>query len=340
MQKKLIALAAAALCAAGAYAQSSVQLTGLADIYAGSMKMAGDAGRKSVVNSGGMTTSWFGFKGTEDLGGGLKASFNLTSFIQVDTGTQGRFTGDTFFSRDANVSLSGSFGSVLLGRWMAPNFLPSVIGNPLGDSFTFSPLILHKNVPLFNGTGWQATTPSDTGWSNQIVYSTPDIGGFKANLQYQFGEQAGDNGKKNVGANFFYFGGPLTLTGYYERDQISNPGQGTYLGTTEKDWMLAGSYDFKVIKPYLSYGESEADNVPGKAKTIQIGASAPLGGGQLLASWAKTEMTASDLDRKTFTIGYDYNLSKRTDVYAMYMNDKITNQSSGNSFGVGIRHRF
>lgn len=74
MQKKLIALAATALCAAGAYAQSSVQLTGLADIYAGSMKMAGDAGRKSVVNSGGMTTSWFGFKGTEDLGGGLKAS--------------------------------------------------------------------------------------------------------------------------------------------------------------------------------------------------------------------------------------------------------------------------
>ncbi len=341
MNHKLIALATAALCAAGAHAQSSVQVTGLMDVYAGSMKMAGDAKRKSVVDSGGMTTSWFGFKGTEDLGGGLKASFQLTSFIQVDDGTQGRFPKDTFFSRDANVSLSGGFGSVLLGRWMAPNFLPSVIGNPLGDSFEFSPLILHKNVPLFNASNWKATTPSDTGWSNQIVYSTPNIGGFKANLQYQFGEQPGDNGKKNIGANFFYFGGPLTVTGYYERDQISNPAvPNTYLGTTKKDWMLAAAYDFEAVKPYLSYGQTKADNSPDKAKTLQLGASAPLGGGSLLASWAKTELSASNLDRKTFTVGYDYYLSKRTDVYAMFMNDRITSQPTGNSFGVGIRHRF
>ncbi|MDE2413729.1 MAG: porin [Comamonadaceae bacterium] len=340
MPKKLIALAAAALCCAGAYAQSSVQLTGLTDVYVGSMKMAGDAGRKSVVDSGGMTTSWFGFKGTEDLGGGLKANFQITSFIQVDNGTQGRFPNDTFFSRDANVSLSGNFGSVLLGRWMAPNFLPSVVGNPLGDSFKFSPLILHMDVPLFNASGWKATVPSDTGWSNQIAYTTPNIGGFKANLQYQFGELAGNNGKKNVGANFFYFGGPLLLTGFYERAQISNPGQGAYLGTTKKDWMLAAAYDFKVVKPYLSYGQAKADNNPSKGKTLQIGASAPVAGGSLLASWVKTEMTVSNLDRKTFTLGYDYYLSKRTDVYAMLMNDRITNQSTGNSLGLGIRHRF
>ncbi len=189
MKKTLIALGTALVCGAAAHAQSSVTLTGLSDLYVGSMKMAGDASRRSVVNSGGMTTSWFGFKGTEDLGGGLKANFQLTSFLQTDTGTQGRFTGDTFFSRDANVSLSGDFGSVLLGRWMAPNFLPSVIGNPFGDSFTFSPLILHKDVPLFNGSGWRAMTPADTGWSNQIAYTTPTFNGLSANIQYQFGEQ-------------------------------------------------------------------------------------------------------------------------------------------------------
>ena len=308
MKKNLIALGAALLCAAGAHAQSSVQLTGLVDVFAGSMKMAGDASSKSVVDSGGLTTSWFGMKGTEDLGGGLKAHFNLTSFIKVDTGTQGRFTGDTFFSRDANVSLSGGFGSVLLGRWMAPNFLPSVVGNPLGDSFTFSPLILHKDVPLFNGTGWRSMTPADTGWSNQIVYSTPDIGGFKANLQYQFGEQAGKSGKNNVGVNFFYFGGPLTLTGFYENADINNP-VNTLLANNQKYWMLLGAY-------------------------------APLGNGKLLAEWVKTEWSTPDVSRKTFTLGYDYNLSKRTDVYAMYMNDKITSQTNGNSYGVGIRHRF
>ena len=342
MHKKLVTLGAAMLCAAGVHAQSSVQVTGLVDMYAGSMKMAGDASRQSVVNSGGLTTSWFGFTGTEDLGGGLKASFVLTSFLRADTGAQGRFANDPLFSRDANVSISGDFGAVMLGRGKAPNFLPSVVGNPLGDSFTFSPLILHMDVPLFNGTGWTATTPSDTGWSNQIVYSTPKFGGFQANFQYQFGEQPGDNGKKNLGANFFYTGGPLTLTGFYERDQISNPAvPNTYLGTTKKDWMLLGAYDFGVVKPFLSYGQVKADNTANKGKTLQLGASIPTGpSGKVLVEWVRTEMTLSDTKRTTATLGYDHSLSKRTDFYAMYMNDRITSRSTGDSFGVGIRHRF
>ncbi len=342
MKKTLIALGAALVCGTAAHAQSSVTITGLSDLYVGSMKMAGDASRRSVVNSGGMTTSWFGFKGTEDLGGGLKANFQLTSFLQNDTGTQGRFQGDTFFSRDANVSLSGGFGSVLLGRWMAPNFLPSVIGNPFGDSFTFSPLILHKDVPLFNGSGWRAMTPSDTGWSNQIAYTTPTYNGLSANIQYQFGEQPGQSSKNNYGANFFYFGGPLTLTGFYENADVSNPAATTLLPNNQKYWMLLGAYDFGMVKPYLSYGEKKiADAFSTKGKTLQVGASAPVGSsGKLLAEWVKTEWSTPDVNRKTFTIGYDHFLSKRTDLYAVVMNDKITNQTSGTSLGLGIRHRF
>ncbi|WP_311222708.1 MULTISPECIES: porin [unclassified Acidovorax] len=340
MKKTLIALGAAMLCGASAHAQSSVTLTGLTDAFVGSMKMAGDANRRSVVDSGGMTTSWFGFKGTEDLGGGLKANFQLTSFIKVDTGTQGRFANDSFFSRDANVSLSGDFGSVMLGRWMAPNFLPSVVGNPFGDSFVLSPLMLHKDVPLFNGSGWRAMTPSDTGWSNQVVYSTPKFGGLSANIQYQFGEQPGQGGKNNVGANFFYFGGPLTLTGFYENADIANP-VNALLPNNHKYWMLLGAYDFGMVKPFLSYGEKKiSDAADTKGKTMQVGASAPIGNGKLLAEWVKTEWSTPDVNRKTFSIGYDYFLSKRTDVYAVLMNDKITNQRSGNSAGVGVRHRF
>lgn len=342
MKKRIIAFGAALLCAAGAHAQSSVTLAGTADIFIGSMKMAGDASSASVIKSGGLMTSWWGITGSEDLGGGLKASFALTSFFQTDTGTQGRFANDPLFSRDANISLSGSFGTVQIGRGMAPNFLPSVIGNPLGGSFNFSPLILHMNVPLFNGTGWTATTPSDTGWSNQIVYTTPNFGGLTANFHYQFGEIPGDNGKKNIGANFMYFGGPLTVTGFYERDQISNPSvPNTYLGTTMKDWMLLGAYDFGMVKPYLSYGEAEADNTPVKAKTFQLGASVPTStAGKVLVAFARTKKTQVDIKRSTFTLGYDHNLSKRTDVYAMFMNDRITNETTGNSIGLGIRHRF
>jgi len=341
MQKSRNILTIAMLClGVAAPAQSSVQINGLVDVYAGSLKRVGDAQRKAVLNSSGMTTSWFGFSGSEDLGAGLKANFMLNAFFQPDSGTPGRFVNDTFFSRDAFVGLSGGFGEVKLGRFKSPNFLPSVFANPLGDSFTFSPLIVHKNVPLLNSSQWQATTPADTGWANQIGYTTPNVNGFQANLQYQFGEQPGESGKNNVGLNFFYTRDALRLTGYWERDQIRNPAPNEWLGTSKKDWMLAGSYDFKVLKSYVSYGQSEADNAPGKAKTLQLGAAVPLGAGKLLASWAKTELNARDVDRTTFTIGYDHDLSKRTDVYAMLMNDKMTRQTSGTSFGVGIRHRF
>jgi len=341
MKKNLVTLGVALLCAAAAQAQSSVQVTGLLDAYVGSMRYAGDAERTSTVGSGGMTTSWFGFKGSEDLGGGLKANFALTGFMRMDTGEPGRFPNDPFFSRDANVGLSGSFGAVTLGRGLAPNFLPSVIANPLGDSFTFAPLILHMDVPLFNASHWANSVPSDTGWSNEIIYTTPDFSGLKANLHYQFGEVPGSNGKKNVGINALYFNGPLTLTAFYEHDQISNPAPTTYFGTTKKDWMLGGAYDFSVVKAYLTYGQAKSDDSPIKAKTTQVGASIPLGGpGKVLASWAQTKLTDVDLKRKTFTLGYDYNLSKRTDVYAMLMNDRITNQDTGNSFGIGMRHSF
>lgn len=332
------------LCTTGAIAncaaQDSVQLAGTVDIFGGWLKMAGDARRTAVVNSGGMTTSWFGFRGSEDLGGGLKANFALTSFIRADSGTQGRFTGDTFFSRDANVGLSGSFGSVTLGRALAPNFLPTVILNPFGDSFTFSPLVLHKNVPLFNGTGWAATTPADTGWSNQLQYGTPDIGGFRANLHYQLGEVPAQAGKKNVGANALYFGGPLSVGGYYERAQVSNPVPTAFpLGSTKTDWMLAGAYDFTVVKTFASYGQSKSSTSPIRAKTISVGLSVPVGNGKVLGALARTEMGAAR-KRETASLGYDHHLSKSTDIYLIAMSDRITAFERGTSLAAGIRKRF
>ncbi len=341
MKTNLIAACTLAALAGTVQAQSSVQLMGLADVYAGSKRMAGDAGRASVVNSGGMTTSWFGVKGTEDLGGGLKANFALTSFIQVDSGVQGRFANDPFFSRDANVGLAGGFGTLTLGRGLAPNFLPTVIFNPFGDSFTFSPLVLHANVPLFNASGWRATTPSDTGWANEIIYSTPSFGGLSANVHYQFGEVAGDSGPKNVGLNVLYFNGPFAATAFYERDQIGNPNPTAPFATADRktDWMLGASYDAKVVKGFLTYGKAKSDTLVPQAKTVSWGASVPVGAGKVLVGAAKTRVTPGNT-RDTWTVGYDYFLSKSTDVYAMYMRDRITSFSSGTSFGAGIRKRF
>lgn len=342
MKKTWILATCLSAAATAAQAQSTVQLMGLADVYAGRMRMAGDAASKSVVGSGGMTTSWWGMAGTEDLGGGLKASFALTAFFRVDGGEAGRFNGDTPFSRDAYVSLSGGFGAVTLGRGKAPNFLPTVMFNPMGDSFTFSPLVLHADVSLFNGTGWGAAVPSDTGWSNQITYTTPSLAGLKANIHYQLGELATDSGKNNVGLNLLYAAGPLGLTAFWERDQISNPVPAALAGgATRSVWMLGGSYDASVVKGFLTYGKSTSDLAGAADKTtVSLGLSAPLGGGKVLAAWAQTKVDNGGNTRDTVTIGYDYNLSKRTDLYAMLMNDKITNYDSGSSFGLGVRHRF
>ncbi len=339
MKKSLIAMGAALACFGTAHAESSVQLMGLMDAYAGSMRMAGDADRTSVVGSGGMTTSWVGFKGSENLGGGLKANFQLTSFLRADTGEPGRFPGDTFFSRDANVGLSGGFGAITLGRGMSPNFLPTILFNPFGDSFTVSPLVLHANMPA---PGMAPTTPADTGWSNQVTYTTPDFHGLQANVHYQFGEQAGSNSKSNVGLNVLYSAGPLALTGFYERANMTNPTP--VVQDRKTDWMLGGTYDFQVAKTYLTYGQGKTDSTDLRGKTFTLGADVPVlskaGSVKLALARTKQSGNGADLTRTTTSVGYDHFLSKRTDLYAVGMYDKVTDLSSGTSVLVGIRHRF
>ena len=345
MKKTLILATGLSAFVIGAQAQSTVQLVGLVDVYAGSTRMAGDAVSKSVVGSGGMTTSWWGMTGSEDLGGGMKASFALTSFFQADTGATGRF-GDQQFSRDANVSLSSGLGTLTLGRSKAPNFLPTILFNPMGDSYTFSPLVLHASVPVgaFGAYRWTSSVPADTGWSNQITYSSATFGGLKGNLHYQFGEQGTgvNEGAHNVGLNLFYSAGPLGLTAYWERDEINNPfpPNAVLASGTQTAWMLGGTYDAGVVKLFGTAGKSSTSASTIDKQTTSLGVSAPLAGGKLLAAIAHTKDDVKNTSRTTTTVGYDYNLSKRTDVYAMLMSDKITTFESGTSLGLGVRHRF
>jgi len=343
MKKSLLAVVAALACAGAAQAQSTVQISGLVDVYAGSMRLAGAPGRTSTVGSGGMTTSWLGFFGKEDLGGGLKAEFALSSFLRADVGSLGRYDGDPAFARDANVALSGGFGTLRVGRSMSPNFLPTILANPYGDSFTLSPLVVHANVANVPVWGFgNLTSAADTGWSNQVTYTTPSFGGLKANLHYQFGEQGGDAGKRNFGVNALYFGGPLTLVGFYETAKISNPVNPSPINTKD-NWMLGGNYDFGVAKAYATYGQAEIDANDIDTRTVSLGLDVPVlnKAGTLKAAVAQTKVDGTiDATRTTSSLGYDHFLSKRTDVYAVVMHDKITAVRSGTSLALGIRHRF
>jgi predicted porin len=328
----------------------------LVDVYAGSIQYSGDK-RTAKVDSNGMTTSWWGVSGSEDLGGGLKADFKISAFFRPDTGAFGRFNGnENFFSRDAWVGLSGGFGSFHVGRDLAPNFLPTVIFNAFGDSFAFSPLVLHANVPLFNGTNWAAANAGDTGWSNQVRYTTPNFGGFSANLHYQLGEVPGNSSNRNYGGNFLYFNGPFALGGFVHNVRANNPGAGT-IGSVnvgfsqQKAWMLAGKAGVGPVNLYANYEKATNDNYAGPAgsadsKTASLSADMAVGPGKLMAAYANTKWTTSptsarnNTKRSTFSFGYDYTMSKRTDAYVVLMNDKITGFDRGNSFAVGLRHKF
>lgn len=353
---------AGALCAATAWsahppawaqAREAIRLTGLIDAYVGTNRLSGMSRSVTNVGPGGMSTSWFGLVGVEDLGNGMQAEFALTSFYKPDTGTQGRFPGDTMFSRDANIGLRGRFGALHLGAYVSPNFFPAVRFNPFGNSTVMSPLLLHSYVQT-NGDRfvWRNAIAGDTGWSNQLSYTTPEFNGFVADLHVQLGEVAGHAGKNNVGARLSYAQGPLAAAAYAQRVQVNNPLDAgaavSALNTVgsparQSAWFVGASYDFTAVKLFGTF-QKTANSSHSSDRTGQLGASVPVGRGMILMSWANTrrrgDPVGGSLARNTVSCGYDYLLSRRVDLYVAGMLDKVTAQQRATTVIMGGRQRF
>jgi predicted porin len=355
-----IALAVSAAVSTPAMAQSSVTISGVVDVGVNSSSGLnfgtgiGTVHTTSMVG-GGLETSYLEFAGSEDLGDGMKSGFALGTFFQPNSGADGRtFLGagaqaDTFFSRDANVWLSGSAGKVTLGRQISPMYLSTLLFDPFGGSFDFSPIVYQTYATYSAGN----TLSADTGYSNAISYSTPDFSGLSATFLYSLSGESGTKG--SFSANALYFHGPLAATVAYENTTVGNINAndtfalgGAYpVGTTENTFKAGISYDFNPVKVFFQADRNSTD-VPHLANlaldTYQIGATVAAGQGSILAAYAHTNGSA---DHKTFSIGYDYNMSKRTDLYTAYMNDKaagfvdaVGNSYTNTSFSVGIRHHF
>jgi predicted porin len=327
----------AVCCSAGfgapALAQSSVNLYGLMDMSAGRFQTAG-AEKVWRADSGNMTTSYLGFRGAEDLGGGVKAIFRIEHFLRLDSGGAGRFNTDAFWARNAVVGLEGSFGATTLGRNTTPLFVSTLIFNPIGDSFGFSPSIRHY---FAGGIG---AVVGDTGWNNSIRYGSPNVGGATFSFVGNLSEGTGTG--KNLSANVLYFSGPIAATLAWQ--SVKNGVFPVPAGFDKQDtWQLGASYDLKVVKLFGQYGRVKTDaTLETKTKLYQMGASVPVGLGSVIASYgnAKAESAGGENTRKTFTAGYDYYLSKSTDVYAIVMNDKATGLTTGTTVAAGIRSRF
>ncbi len=322
-----LALAAlVALSAGAAMAQSSVSMYGLIDLSVGSTKAPGGLANKNV-NSGNMSTSFIGFKGSEDLGGGLSAVFAIESFMRNDTGEAGRFNGAAFWARSATVGLSSGAGTVTLGRNTTSLFVNTLIFNAFGDSFGFSPAIRQTFT-----SGGAVQVSGDTGWSDSVKYASPNFGGLSFTGHVAAGE---NNGGRNVGLSALYFGGPFA--GGFAWQKVEK-GVGAFNPDTTA-WQLGASFNMAPVKFYGQYGSSDNKTINNTTKVIGLGADYALGAGKLMLQWNKQSPDVG-ADLKTMSFGYDHTLSKRTDVYAVYMNEKKTGLSTGNSYAVGVRHRF
>jgi len=336
----LVAAAALAAIAPAALAQSSVTVNGVLDLFAGPRQLAG-AQRIKRVDSGGMTTSRWGFEGNEDLGGGLKAQFAMTGFIRMDTGQVGRNDTDAFWQRYAYVGLQSGAGTVRLGRQTTPTFASAIRFSPFAESTVFAPYLLHLYAPAQPLLA--PINPLDSAASNAVTYASPVFGGVSLSGLYSFGEQdnSGIN-RSSFGAN--YAGGPFSASLTTERTKIA----GQFAANANKLVNVQGgvSYDLGVLKLFGQASRTTLDLIAGgdrKFSTYQLGTSVPVGLGAVLLSFAQTqkdEPALADIRRRTAALGYDHALSKRTDLYLIGLNDRVTNLANGNTVVAGIRHRF
>lgn len=360
--KKNLVAAAALLALAGA-AQADVKLYGMLDMGVGSFEDAhakGSSTRTTQVNSGGMMTSYFGLSGSEDLGGGLKAEFTLESFLAGDNGaTLGNMAGG-FWGRASNVALSGGFGKVALGQYDNPLFTAGYTYNPFGSSMSYSPTMRHYYglyganpgaLGVFTGDN-AGTLGFDTGWVNSVTYESPVFSGFQVIGQAAAKESTSSSSKNSYTIAGSYNAGPFSAMLTYVKAGFT-PANTAYLAD-QKVWNLGASYDFGVVKAFGQYTNVKTTSVAAvdvdtKDKIWQLGVSVPVTDkGAVLASFGQNKLTLDpslpSVKDEVFSVGYDYNLSKRTDVYAVFTNNRQSaltgNDASGQTYAVGLRHNF
>jgi predicted porin len=329
----------AGACSAQAQAQSSqVQFYGLVGAYAGTSKLSGAPEATTVVNGGGLTTSFFGFKGEEDLGGGTSAFFMLESFFQPDSGAYGRTSADPLWSRNAIVGLKGKYGKISIGRHMTPTYYNMQAVNPFVGSVQFSPLVLQSFIPSFNNA-----IIGDSIWNNTVQYTTPSYGGLVGTVDYGPGEVTGRSGIANLGLHLRYDAGPLVAVASDQRVRQLSTGTVPVL-TEQKAWLAGFAYDLRVVKLFAAGVGTDTYGVPTSTRTWSGGATVPLSGGySIIAAYAHTGRDTPGLvstSRQTGTLCLDYALSKRTDLFVLGMVDKRSDAGAGTSTAVGMRQAF
>ena len=339
MKKSLIALAVLAASGA-AMAQSSVTPFGIVDANLGYVNhTAGNGSKGYGLGNSGNATSRLGLRGTEDLGGGLKAGFWLEGALLNDTGNSSGFD----FKRESTVRLSGNFGEVRLGRDQVPSYTKFISYDVFGQTGIGQFMGWDK----WNGNNeTKANNNNDANGvrsSNLISYYTPNFSGFTAGLGYGFDEKADTtNSKKGryVGGYVAYDNGPLSVALSYDESSALVLTSPAATGADRNRLTLGGSYDLNVVKLNAILQQTK-DDVPGgserKVNAYMLGASAPVGAGEVKLQYALYDQKAIDSKAHQISLGYVHNLSKRTAVYGTvaYMDNKDASKLNLSAKGLG-----
>lgn len=334
--KKSLALSVLALLsvAAGvAQAQTSLTVYGIADI--GLLREYGHLGPSvTKLDSGLQSGSRLGFKGTEDIGNGMKALFVLETGLRIDKG--GFAQGGLAFARQSYVGLDSRLGTLTLGRQNQSEFIALDAIDPFGTGLAGT----STNLFYF---------PRDIRNNNMVMYATPTFGGFSGELQYAFGEVPGNSSKgRNIGGAFGYAAGPLQVKLSYEKESLTT----SLTGDSDRMTMLSGGYDFSVAQLGFAYQKAKNNNTLDENNAL-IGVTVPFGASAIMASYIRhNDRLSSGNNANQIALGYTYSLSKRTNLYSSYARIGGSNQSAktvGNAtdggtndhaFNVGIRHKF
>ncbi|MFO1217745.1 MAG: porin [Burkholderiaceae bacterium] len=348
MKKSLLALAVLGSFAGVASAQSSVTLFGIVDLSARQVKNGSNNALKTMATDG-INSSRLGFRGVEDLGGGLSAGFWLEAGMDNGLGAVGgsNSLASVFFNRRSTVSLMGRFGEIRLGRDYTSGFWNTTVFDPFGTNGVGAFTNLSINASLESATYVRS--------NNTVGYFLPgNLGGLYGQVQRSASE--GILGQQQTSGRIGFAAGPVNVAASH---QITEKGA--------NDWKhsnIAGSWNFGFMNLMAQYDTQKLAAV--KQNTYLIGAVVPIGQGELHVSYDKQDRkggaagtsneNADDADQ--IAVGYVYNLSKRTAVYGTYAQIKnkggAANGSNqlipggvGNAVGakstgveVGLRHAF
>lgn len=394
MKKTLLAAALVIGFAGAAQAETSVTLYGIIDTGIGYQQVKGNNADGSSYKesrtgllSGVQSGSRWGLKGTEDLGDGLQAIFQLESGFDATTGNS--LQGGRLFGRQATIGLQGnSWGRLDFGRQtdISSKYFASI--DPFAAAFGQAEI------------GAAFSSANTMRWDNMIMYQTPSFSGFQFGAGYSFnvdGSQAykvsgiDDTNKRGITTGLHYTNGPINVALSWNQIKTGTPAGAIVPSAGDPDtninsWMLGGTYDFEIVKVALAYGQTRNGWMQGqgyggnvtntgiagtpvttatdhrvfygaeglRVNSYLVGLTAPIGNGRIMADWTMADprdsagtvgnFYAGDLAKQnTYSLGYTYNLSKRTNVYVVgsYAKNAAFQRDEKSTFAaLGVRHQF